>query len=113
MASRSCSTTSSNERLILVWFYHRLVTELTIDLNVDAGESYGAWRMGDDEALFAAVSTANLACGFHAGDPGTIRTSLAAAIAAGVAVGAHPGLPDLAGFGRRPMSLTPQEAHDD
>jgi UPF0271 protein len=85
----------------------------TIDLNVDAGESFGAWRMGDDAALFSEVSSANLACGFHAGDPGTIRTTLAAAIAAGIAVGAHPGLPDLAGFGRRPLALTPQEAHDD
>ena len=85
----------------------------TIDLNVDAGESYGAWTMGDDVALFVEVSSANLACGFHAGDPGTIRASLAAALAAGVAVGAHPGLPDLPGFGRRPLQLSPQEAHDD
>lgn len=85
----------------------------TIDLNVDAGESYGAWRMGDDAALFAAVSSANLACGFHAGDPGTIRVALAAAAEAGVAVGAHPGLPDLPGFGRRPMVLTPQQVRDD
>jgi UPF0271 protein len=85
----------------------------TIDLNVDAGESYGAWRMGDDAALFAAVSSANLACGFHAGDPGTIRVALAAAAEAGVAVGAHPGLPDLPGFGRRLMALTPQQVQDD
>ena len=84
-----------------------------IDLNVDAGESFGAWRMGDDAALFAAVSSANLACGFHAGDPGTIRVALAAAIDAGVAIGAHPGLPDLVGFGRRPMTQTPQEVRDD
>jgi UPF0271 protein len=84
-----------------------------IDLNVDAGESFGAWRMGDDAALFAAVSSANLACGFHAGDPGTIRVALDAAIEAGVAIGAHPGLPDLVGFGRRPMSQTPQEVRDD
>ena len=84
-----------------------------IDLNVDAGESFGAWRMGDDAALFAEVSSANLACGFHAGDPGTIRTSLALAIEAGVAVGAHPGLPDLVGFGRRPLAQTPQQVRDD
>jgi 5-oxoprolinase (ATP-hydrolysing) subunit A len=84
-----------------------------IDLNVDAGESFGAWRMGDDAALFAEVSSANLACGFHAGDPGTIRKSLAAAIEAGVAIGAHPGLPDLVGFGRRPITQTPQETRDD
>ena len=85
----------------------------TIDLNVDAGESYGAWTMGDDAALFAEVSSANLACGFHAGDPGTIRRSLEAALAAGVAVGAHPGLADLAGFGRRALALSPQEVRDD
>jgi UPF0271 protein len=84
-----------------------------IDLNVDAGESFGAWRMSDDAALFAEVSSANLACGFHAGDPGTIRVELANAIEANVAVGAHPGLPDLVGFGRRPMTLTPQQVHDD
>jgi 5-oxoprolinase (ATP-hydrolysing) subunit A len=84
-----------------------------IDLNVDAGESFGAWRMSDDAALFAEVSSANLACGFHAGDPGTIRVALAHAIEAKVAVGAHPGLPDLVGFGRRPMTITPQQVHDD
>src|SRR5918998_3008304 len=84
-----------------------------IDLNVDAGESFGAWRMGDDAALFAAVSSANLACGFHAGDPGTIRKSLDAAMEAGDAIGAHPGLPDLVGFGRRPITQTPQETRDD
>ena len=84
-----------------------------IDLNVDAGESFGAWRMGDDAALFAEASSANLACGFHAGDPGTIRKSLQAAIEAGVAIGAHPGLPDLVGFGRRPIVHSPQETRDD
>jgi UPF0271 protein len=84
-----------------------------IDLNVDAGESYGAWRMSDDAALFAEVSSANLACGFHAGDPLTIRKGLRLALDAGVAVGAHPGLPDLAGFGRRAMALTPDEVYAD
>jgi len=83
-----------------------------IDLNVDAGESFGAWRMSDDAALFEQVSSANLACGFHAGDPGTIRTSLRLALDAKVAVGAHPGLPDLVGFGRRAMTLTPDDLHD-
>ena len=85
----------------------------TIDLNVDAGESFGAWRMGDDAALFAEVSSANLACGFHAGDPGTIRRTIELAREHGVAVGAHPGLPDRVGFGRRGMTLAPHEAHDD
>ena len=86
---------------------------MEMDLNVDAGESYGAWRMGDDAALFAAVSSANLACGFHAGDPATIRATVAAAVEAGVAIGAHPGLPDLAGFGRRAMTLAPAEVYAD
>jgi UPF0271 protein len=86
---------------------------IEIDLNVDAGESFGAWTMGDDAALFAEVSSANLACGFHAGDPSTIRQSLEAAIAAGVAIGAHPGLPDLVGFGRRPIVHSPEQTRDD
>jgi UPF0271 protein len=84
-----------------------------IDLNVDAGESFGAWRMSDDAALFAEVSSANLACGFHAGDPHTIQTSLELALAANVAVGAHPGLPDLVGFGRRALAMTPEQVYAD
>ena len=85
----------------------------TIDLNVDAGESFGAWSMGDDAALLALVTTVNVAAGFHAGDPGTIRRTVERARDHGVAVGAHPGLPDRVGFGRRAMALTPQQAHDD
>ena len=84
----------------------------TIDLNCDMGESYGAWHMGNDEAVLQYVSSANIACGFHGGDPGTMRTTVAAALARGVALGAHPGLPDLQGFGRRTMQITPQEAYD-
>jgi UPF0271 protein len=85
----------------------------SIDINVDAGESYGAWRIGDEPAIFAEVTSANLACGFHAGDPSTIRTAIDDAVRAGVAIGAHPGLPDRVGFGRRAITLTPEEAHDD
>jgi|tagenome__1003787_1003787.scaffolds.fasta_scaffold20488958_2 UPF0271 protein len=85
----------------------------TIDLNVDAGESYGPWVMGDDAAMFERVTTVNVAAGFHAGDPGTIRRTIELAKAHGVAVGAHPGLPDRVGFGRRGMTMTPQDAHDD
>jgi UPF0271 protein len=84
----------------------------TIDLNCDMGESFGAWRMGDDEAVLAHVSAANIACGFHAGDPATIRRTVNAALARAVEVGAHPSLPDLAGFGRREMRITPEEAYD-
>ncbi len=82
-----------------------------IDLNCDLGESFGAWRMGDDDALLALISSANIACGFHAGDPSIMRDTVAQAVAHGVALGAHVSLPDLQGFGRREMSVTPAEAH--
>jgi len=83
-----------------------------IDLNCDMGESYGAWHMGNDEAVLGFVSSANVACGFHGGDPSTMRQTVAAAVARQVAVGAHPSLPDLVGFGRRVMQISPQEAYD-
>lgn len=83
-----------------------------IDLNCDMGESYGAWTMGRDNDVLPFVSSANIACGFHGGDPSTMRKTVAAAIKHGVAIGAHPGLPDLAGFGRRVMQITPDEAYD-
>lgn len=83
-----------------------------IDLNCDMGESFGAWTMGNDEAVLAYVSSANIACGYHAGDPRTMRRTVSAALARGVAVGAHPGFPDLAGFGRRPMSLSHDEIYE-
>jgi 5-oxoprolinase (ATP-hydrolysing) subunit A len=82
-----------------------------IDLNCDLGESFGAWRMGDDAALLELVSSANIACGFHAGDPEIMRHTVAQAIGHGVAIGAHVSLPDLQGFGRREMNVTPAEAH--
>lgn len=85
---------------------------LVIDLNCDMGESYGAWQMGSDEAILPFVSSANIACGFHGGDPSTMRKTVAAALAHHVAVGAHPSLPDLVGFGRRVMQITAQEAYD-
>lgn len=84
----------------------------TLDLNCDMGESYGAWKMGEDEAVLPFVSSANIACGFHGGDPATMRKTVAAALAHGVALGAHPGLNDLPGFGRRNIPITPQEAYD-
>jgi UPF0271 protein len=83
-----------------------------IDLNCDMGESYGAWKMGDDRALMPLISSANVACGFHAGDPSTIRATVRLAVDHGVAVGAHPSLPDLQGFGRREMKISPQECYD-
>lgn len=80
-----------------------------IDLNSDLGESFGAWRVGDDEAMFGLVSSANVACGFHAGDPMTMLASARRAAEHGVALGAHPGYRDLAGFGRRALDATPVE----
>jgi len=81
----------------------------TIDLNCDIGESYGAWRMGDDCALLDLVTSANVACGFHAGDPSTIDATVRDAAQRNVAIGAHPSYPDLAGFGRRSMALAPDD----
>ncbi len=80
-----------------------------IDLNSDVGESFGAWTMGQDEALIPLVTSANVACGAHAGDPLVIERTVALAAASGVAVGAHPGYPDVAGFGRRDLDMSPAE----
>jgi UPF0271 protein len=81
------------------------MTRTTIDLNSDLGESLGAWRMGDDETMLGLVSSANVACGFHAGDPAGILQTLRRAKAQGVVVGAHVAYPDLSGFGRRNMDV--------
>ena len=83
-----------------------------IDLNCDMGESYGAWKMGADAEVMPYITSANIAAGFHAGDPATIRTTVRLAEDAGVAVGAHPSLPDLMGFGRRVMRITAQDMYD-
>jgi 5-oxoprolinase (ATP-hydrolysing) subunit A len=80
-----------------------------IDLNADLGESFGVWRLGDDEALLSLVTSANIACGFHAGDPLTIRQACAGAVARGVAIGAQVSYRDLAGFGRREMVVPASE----
>jgi 5-oxoprolinase (ATP-hydrolysing) subunit A len=84
----------------------------TIDLNCDAGESYGRWKLGDDTRLLEHVTSVNVACGFHAGDPATMRETVAAAHSRHVAIGAHPGFPDLAGFGRREMTASPEEIYE-
>lgn len=81
-----------------------------VDLNCDLGESFGAYNIGMDAEVLAQVSSVNVACGWHAGDPGVMERTVALAKQAGVAVGAHPGYPDLLGFGRRDMSLSPDEA---
>lgn len=82
-----------------------------IDLNCDMGESFGAWKLGNDEAILGHVTSANIACGFHAGDPRTMQRTVAAAFERGVRVGAHPGLQDLTGFGRRTIAITAAEAY--
>ena len=82
---------------------------MEIDLNADLGEGFGPWRMGDDEALLDVLSSANIACGFHAGDPMIMERTVRTALARGVDVGAHVGFPDLQGFGRRVMRIDPDE----
>ena len=83
-----------------------------IDLNCDMGESYGRWTLGADEDIMPFITSANVACGFHAGDPHVMRKTVALAMKHNVAVGAHPSLPDLMGFGRRVMDITPSELKD-
>jgi UPF0271 protein len=83
----------------------------TIDINSDLGESFGNWRLGDDEALIPEITSANVACGFHASDPLTMLRTVATCRANGVAVGAHPGFPDLLGFGRRVMRISPEDCY--
>ena len=85
---------------------------MRIDINSDVGESFGAYTIGNDEALMKSVTSASVAAGFHAGDPSVLRQTIRLAKAHGVAVGAHPGFPDLAGFGRREMHVTPADAEN-
>ncbi|EFM11647.1 LamB/YcsF family protein [Paenibacillus curdlanolyticus YK9] len=88
------------------------MSQRSVDLNADFGEGFGAYAFGQDDALLPYVTSVNIACGFHAGDPHTMRAAVNSCIQAGVAIGAHPGLPDRLGFGRREMAITPQEAYD-
>ncbi len=85
---------------------------VSVDLNCDMGESFGAWTMGSDAELMDYVSSINIACGYHAGDASVIRKTIETAIAKNVAVGAHPSFPDLQGFGRREMKMSPEEVFD-
>ncbi|MFP7476901.1 LamB/YcsF family protein [Terribacillus saccharophilus] len=84
----------------------------TIDLNSDLGESFGAYTIGNDEEVLKYISSANIACGFHAGDHNVMLETVKTAAELGVGIGAHPGFPDLAGFGRREMKLSPKEIHN-
>ena len=83
-----------------------------VDLNCDIGEGFGAYKLGLDEEIMPYISSANIACGYHAGDPMCMRATVRLAEATGVAIGVHPGLPDLMGFGRREIMVTPEEARD-
>jgi UPF0271 protein len=88
------------------------VTAVKIDLNADMGESYGRWTLGDDAALMPHLTSANIACGFHGGDPHVMRRTVALALEHGVGIGAHVAYPDLIGFGRRRLAATPEEVQD-
>lgn len=88
-------------------------TAPTIDLVADIGESFGSWRMGDDDRLLHTLTSANIACGFHAGDPRTMETAVRTCVERGVTVGAHPAFPDLVGFGRRAMEISHDELRTD
>jgi 5-oxoprolinase (ATP-hydrolysing) subunit A len=83
-----------------------------LDINVDMGESFGRWVLGDDDGIMPFISSASIACGFHAGDPATMRRTVRSAIAHGVQIGAHVALPDLLGFGRRRMAVAPDDLRD-
>ncbi|WP_186580764.1 5-oxoprolinase subunit PxpA [Aquibacillus kalidii] len=85
---------------------------LTVDLNCDMGEGFGNYTIGNDQAIIPYVSSVNIACGFHAGDPSTMNKTVKQAIAHNVKIGAHPGLPDLNGFGRRMIDISPDEAYE-
>ncbi|GIN84251.1 UPF0271 protein YcsF [Heyndrickxia sporothermodurans] len=85
---------------------------MIVDLNCDMGESFGNYEKGNDEALLNFVTSANIACGFHAGDPSIMRKTVQIALDKGVAIGAHPGFPDLVGFGRRNIDISPMETYD-
>ena len=87
-------------------------TPKVIDLNSDVGESFGRYTIGLDDEVIPLISSANIACGFHAGDPAVMRRTVRLAMAHGVSPGAHPGLPDLMGFGRRSMDVTLDEIQD-
>lgn len=89
------------------------MSKLRIDLNADVGESFGTWVQGDDEALFPFLSSVNVACGFHAGDPSVMERTVSAALEHELAIGAHPGHADLRGFGRRAIAALPAEVEAD
>ena len=84
---------------------------MKIDLNSDLGESFGAYKIGMDDKVLPLVTSANIACGFHAGDPSVMKKTVDLAVKSGCALGAHPGYPDLVGFGRRKMAVSPADVY--
>lgn len=98
--------------IINVKYHWGLMQMKAVDLNCDLGESFGSYRMGRDEEILPLITSVNIACGFHAGDPGTMSRTVKLALEHQVAIGAHPGLQDLIGFGRREMKLSPREAYE-
>lgn len=86
---------------------------MNVDINCDMGESFGVYRLGSDEEMMAHITSANIACGYHGGDPIVMERTISLAKSHGVSVGAHPGFPDLVGFGRRNMELSPREVRND
>ncbi len=90
-----------------------MLEDMPLDLNSDLGEGFGPWRMGDDAAMLDIVTSANIACGFHAGDPSTMRRTCELAVAKGVRIGAHVGYRDLVGFGRRDIAIAPADLRDE
>ena len=83
-----------------------------IDLNADLGEGFGQYTIGNDESILKHITSANIACGFHAGDPSVMHKTVEMALQSGVSIGAHPGYPDLQGFGRRALACSPEEVYD-
>lgn len=100
---------------VVIRFGHRIdpaIHRCVLELNADVGEGFGVYRLGVDDELLRLVTSANIACGFHAGDPATMRATVRLCLEHGVGIGAHPGLPDREGFGRREMAISPQDAYD-
>lgn len=113
MRSSETSLALDGSRQLAFWLADAVAYAMHVDINADAGESFGRWQLGNDEALFAHITSVNLACGFHAGDPLTMQRSITIAKDQGVAVGAHPGFNDKVGFGRRIMQASADEVYAD
>src|ERR1700694_5470828 len=99
-------------RMVMPFCLYNRPRTMRVDLNADVGESFGAYSIGRDAGLMTSITSASIAAGFHGGDPSVLRDTIRMAKQQGVAIGAHPGFPDLVGFGRRELRVTPREAED-